>query len=597
MCGICGEFNFVSDVNKSDIYKMNSALYERGPDDEGYYIKSKVGFGMKRLSIIDIKNGRQPIINKKNKNVLICNGEIYNYIELRTFLKNKGFKFKTNSDVEVILYLYDIYGHECVKYLKGMFAFALWDNKKKELFIGRDRFGMKPLYFYRDEDRFIFSSTTKSIKNNSKIKTSINENSLHKYFLYGYIPSPTTIWKKIFILPEAHYAVIKKGEMSIKNYWKVKISNKKISKDKILAEIDEKINLSIEQHIRSDVPVGLFYSGGMDSFLIKEKFKKFSQKKIIKFIAKFKNKKNKSKFKKNITNKIVFERLSDYVDSLDQPIADSAGISSFLLSEAAKKKKIKVILSGAGADEIFGGYRRYYYDMKSHFQFDFLLKKKVGILLKIINKKSLIITNILYKILVKRLNYITSISGNNFSTTLRIFKNKDLFLRKCHNVTTKISKNLFRKNSLKKNLIFDQKNYLKDNILYLSDTTTMKNSVEMRLPFLDHEICEKVFSIDENLIFSKTFLNYKLILRKLISKFFPKYIFKKKEGFNGPVYNWINNKKFKEKLGCLKSKTLKKYISSDEINKIINQKKICLSDCQLLFSILIIDFWLIKNEK
>ena len=150
--------------------------------------------------------------------------------------------------------------------------------------------------------------------------------------------------------------------MSIKNYWRVKISNKKISKDKILAEIDEKINLSIEQHIRSDVPVGLFYSGGMDSFLIKEKFKKFSQKKIIKFIAEFKNKKNKSKFKKNITNKIVFERLSDYVDSLDQPIADSAGIPSFLLSEAAKKKKIKVILSGAGADEIFGGYRRYYYN-------------------------------------------------------------------------------------------------------------------------------------------------------------------------------------------------------------------------------------------
>ena len=150
MCGICGEFNFVSDVNKSDIYKMNSALYERGPDDEGYYIKNKVGFGMKRLSIIDIKNGKQPIINKKNKNVLICNGEIYNYIELRTFLKNKGFKFKTNSDVEVILYLYDIYGHECVKYLKGMFAFALLDNKKKELFIGRDRFGMKPLYFYKD---------------------------------------------------------------------------------------------------------------------------------------------------------------------------------------------------------------------------------------------------------------------------------------------------------------------------------------------------------------------------------------------------------------------------------------------------------------
>ncbi len=171
MCGICGELNFVSKVNKSNIYDMNSALHERGPDDEGYYFQNHIGLGMKRLSIIDIKKGKQPIINKKNKNVLICNGEIYNYIELRSHLKKKGFKFQSNSDVEVILYLYDLYGHNCLKYLKGMFAFALWDNSKKELFIGRDRFGMKPLFFYKDQKIFIFSSTLKSLKNNPIIKT------------------------------------------------------------------------------------------------------------------------------------------------------------------------------------------------------------------------------------------------------------------------------------------------------------------------------------------------------------------------------------------------------------------------------------------
>ena len=597
MCGICGEINFERKIDKSEIYKMNSALYERGPDDEGYYFKNNIGLGMRRLSIIDIQNGKQPIINKKNNNVLICNGEIYNYIELRNFLKSKGFKFQTNSDVEVILYLYDIYGHECIKYLKGMFAFALWDNMKNELFIGRDRFGMKPLYFYKDRNRFIFSSTLKSIKNNSKIDTIINENCLLEYFLYGYIPSPNTIWKKIFSLPEAHYAVIKNENISIKNYWRIKIGSKKFSKNKIIEEINEKINLSIEQHLRSDVQVGLFYSGGMDSFLIKEKFKELSKKKIIEFVAEYKKKNNKLKLKKNITAKIVFERLSDYVDSLDQPISDSAGIPSFLLSEVAKKNKIKVIMSGAGADEIFGGYSRYYSNIKSQFQFDFSLKKILSTLLKLTNRKSLFVSNILYKIFVKKLNYITSISGNNFSTTLRIFKNKDLFLKKCIHVTKKIPVNSFKNNSLKKNMIFDQKNYLKDNILYLSDTTTMRNSVEMRLPFLDHEICEKVFSIEENLIFSKTFLNYKLTLRKIISKFFPKYIFKKKEGFNGPVSCWINNMKFKKKLKKIKSKTLNKYISSKEIDKVVNQKKIPLSDCQLLFSIMILDTWLIKNEE
>ena len=597
MCGICGELNFVSKVNKSNIYDMNSALHERGPDDEGYYFQNHIGLGMKRLSIIDIKKGKQPIINKKNKNVLICNGEIYNYIELRDHLKKKGFKFQSNSDVEVILYLYDLYGHNCLKYLKGMFAFALWDNSKKELFIGRDRFGMKPLFFYKDQKIFIFSSTLKSLKNNPIIKTSISENSLFEYFLYGYVSSPKTIWKKIFSLPEAHYAVIKNRKIYIKNYWKIKIGNKKYSKKNIINEINDKINKSINQHLRSDVPVGLFYSGGMDSFLIKEKYKQLSQNKIIKFEAIYNSKEKITKFKKNITTKLVFNRISDYVDSLDQPLSDSAGIPSFILSEAAKKNKIKVIMSGAGADEIFGGYQRYYKNLKSYFQFDFSSQKSIFTLIKAINKKSLIISNILFKILAKKLNYLTSISGNNFSTTLRIFKNKDLFLNKCIKISNKLSKLSFNNRKIKKKLIFDQKNYLKDNILSLTDTTSMKNSVEMRLPFLDHEIWEKVFSMDENLIYSTTFSNYKMTLRNIISKYFPKYKFKKKEGFNGPVFDWINNNKFKKKISNLKSRTLKKYLSSDEINRIINQNKVSQSDCQLLFSILIIDNWLIKNEK
>jgi len=597
MCGICGEFNFTSKIKKSDIYKMNSALYERGPDDEGYYFNNTIGFGMKRLSIIDIKNGKQPIINNKNKNVLICNGEIYNYIELRNFLKNKGFKFKTNSDVEVILYLYDIYGHECIKYLKGMFAFALWDNTKKELFIGRDRFGMKPLFFYKDNKKFIFSSTLKSIKKNSKISTDINKNSIYDYFLYGYIPSPRTIWKKIFSLPEAHYAVIKKSKISIKNYWKIKPKNYKYSKNQIINDIDDKINRAIQQHLRSDVQVGLFYSGGMDSFIIKKKFKQLSKKKILEFKAIYKNSRRESKYEKKITNKVVFDRIFDYVNSLDQPISDSAGLPSYLLSELAKKNKIKVILSGAGADEIFGGYYRYYKNIKSNFQFDLIFKNNIRKLLKSINEKSIKLSNLIYKVFAKKLNYITSIGGNNFSIILKMLNNKDQFLNECHKVNEKICKKTILNNSIKNKLLFDQKNYLKDNILYLSDTTTMKNSVEMRLPFLDHEICEKVFSYNEKFIFSKSFSSYKLILRHIISKFFPSYKFKKKEGFNGPVINWMNHKKIKFFLKDIKSYNLKKIISSQELNKFIYKKKLSVSESQTLFSILVLDIWLKKNEE
>ena len=175
------------------------------------------------------------------------------------------------------------------------------------------------------------------------------------------------------------------------------------------------------------MPVGLFYSGGMDSFLIKEKYKQLSQNKIIEFEAMYNYPKKNTKFKKYITTKLVFDRMSDYVDSLDQPLSDSAGIPSFLLSEAAKKNKIKVIMSGAGADEIFGGYSRYYKNLKSHFQFNFLSQKLINTWIKVINKKNIIISNIFFKIFAKKLNYVTSISGNNFSTTLRILKKRFIF--------------------------------------------------------------------------------------------------------------------------------------------------------------------------
>ena len=350
MCGICGYIDFKKKkINKKIVYQMNQSLYKRGPDSAGYYFYKNIGIGMRRLSIIDIKKGNQPISDHSQNIHLTLNGEIYNYLELRKELELKGCKFETNSDTEVIIHLYSLYGKKCIKFLNGMFAFSLYDIRKKELWIARDRLGIKPLYFSYNKNFFIFSSSCRSLLKSNLIKKKINPESQLSYFLLNYIPGNMCIWKGIKKLKPGHYLTIKNNKITIKQYWSIK-NKKKIKKN---LEINDLLEKAVEINTRSDVKVGAMLSGGLDSSYISNVYAKYYKRKLFTFTVDFENKKNNENYiAQNIAKKIkavhtkifltrkkAFKLLNEVIKNYDEPMADTGVISTYAVSKIAKKKK------------------------------------------------------------------------------------------------------------------------------------------------------------------------------------------------------------------------------------------------------------------
>lgn len=588
MCGICGIINKEEKINKKDLIKINKKLVNRGPDGEGYFFSKNFGIAMKRLSIIDVKNGNQPIKDKYG-NQLICNGEIYNYKELKKkFFPNS--KFLTKSDCEIILHLYTKFGVKSLKYLDGMFAFCIWDNRKKVFFIARDRFGMKPLYYLKKKNQFVFSSSSKSIVNSLKEKFFIDETQIYNYLIYGYIPSPNSIWKNIKKLNPYNYVLIdKEFNFKIKSYknFDKKIYNKKQDLEIILLK-----NFNI--HSRSDVKIGSMLSGGADSSLVTAYSNKI--KKIYgSFIGKFQGKvydesilaaKNSKliEIKPNlvpINIQKVKKNFDKIIDSIDEPISDTAIISTFLLSKEAKKKKIKVLLSGAGGDELFGGYPRY-----DHFRYKFMKNlrsvKSINLLIKIMkflpmNK----VSRWLFKFFNLGATYITSIAGFDLNLVTKYTKEPVHLAYRIKSANDKLSS--INKKNLRKNLMnFDKKNYLVDNILSLTDQISMYNSVEIRLPLLGNTFVDK---IKKNKKFNKE------TIKKIMFEKFGFQLVNIKSGFNTPINNWIDNKFFTNKKKNINHKILEKILNIKDIK---NKK---FSNSQFIFSLIILNEWLEKNAK
>ncbi|HMG66138.1 MAG TPA: asparagine synthase (glutamine-hydrolyzing), partial [Chitinophagaceae bacterium] len=271
MCGITGVvyLNKEREVAPAVLKKMADIIYHRGPDDEGYYINQNVGLGFRRLSIIDLSTGHQPLANHNDSIYIVFNGEIYNYQEHRENLKQKGYVFRTTTDTEVILHLYEEYGVDCLQYLRGMFAFAIWDNNKKELFCARDRFGIKPFYYYEDGEKFIFGSEIKAILKEGDIDKSLSSDALNSFLAFGYITSDLAIYSKIKKLQPAHYLLLSfkdKPAISIKRYWSIQFEpDHSRSEAQWIEEIEACLSESVKIHMISDVPLGAFLSGGIDS--------------------------------------------------------------------------------------------------------------------------------------------------------------------------------------------------------------------------------------------------------------------------------------------------------------------------------------------
>mgnify|MGYP006144484067 CR=1 FL=1 len=604
MCGIVGIVNFDRDnVNPQDLKRMTDRMLHRGPDDEGVYIDNSFGIGMRRLSIIDVESGKQPITNENDTLQLVMNGEIYNYIELRNTLKSKGHQFKTGSDAEVIVHLFEEYGIDCIDHLNGMFAFALFDKKKQQLWVARDRVGIKPLYYILIGSNLYFSSDIKSLREVNNI--SVDNEKLLSYLTLSYVEEPFSIWKGVKKLPPASYMKIDRDEFCIKKYWQINnFENYNIKPEEAREELEYLLNDSIQLQMRSDVPVGVFLSGGVDSSTI---VALASQKVdyLNTFTINFDAKNGKDNDYARAVSKLFQTKHyeftmnhKDYIGStdkfltvLDEPIADSACIPSFYLSEKARDMGIKVLLNGAGADEIFGGYGR-------HFQGSWGSPSWFS------NTKSYFIRNSIYHLIKwydlekatrfrdPVISWATGISGINPVTLKSLINNK---------INSRIidrSLDIYRgqqnegfKTSYEK-MFNDFKNYLPNNILSLTDKSTMAASVEGRVPFLDHRIIEFAFSLSQKSNLKNDIP--KGLLKELMSHRLPKdLLYRSKEGFNAPDHAWASDLKedYNNELIDQITDPLDDIFKKNEILKILSSDKKRIKNGSLLNALYLFNKW------
>lgn len=377
MCGISGIYRYHKDslVSRELLEKMNKALEHRGPDDEGYYVNHNIGFGHRRLSIIDVEGGHQPMANEDNTVWIVQNGEIYNYLELRRDLSLGGHVFKTHSDTEVIIHLYEQYGEKCVDMLNGMFSFAIWDDRKKQLFLARDRFGIKPLYYYSDAHGLIFASEIKAILQDEKISASLNQSGLHDYVAFQFCLGDETLFKGIKKLLPGHTLLVKDKHLKITKYWDLEFD---IDEGREESYYSEKLMMLIEDSVRfqlrSDVSIGAYLSGGIDSSTIVCHASSLLGTPLKTFTGYFKEgmefderryASEIAKFCKSVHHEVCITS-DDFIKSfdkliyfLDEPVAGPGVLPQYVVSKVASKN-VKVVLGGQGGDETFGGYIRYF---------------------------------------------------------------------------------------------------------------------------------------------------------------------------------------------------------------------------------------------
>lgn len=586
MCGISGHINFHNQVNYENIQAMNNAIRHRGPDGEGVFISddSVVALGHRRLSFLDLSNaGKQPMQSGQNQCTITYNGEIYNYIELRHELEQYGYKFISHTDTEVLLHSYDKWGINMLEKLKGMFAFGIWDEKKQELFLARDRFGIKPLYYYHQKNDFIFASEIKAIKANSVVQTTLDYSSLADFFVYRYIPSPKSIWREVKKLPAAHYLIYnKKNEtVSINEYWKLLSDNTSISDSSAIEKFDQLLYNSVKTHARSDVPVGSFLSGGYDSSAIVYYMSRFgyvphtfsigfegwdvSEHLFAEMVSK--------QFGTKHTSLILPSQSLDTLDHLswiyDEPLGDISIIPTFLISKEASKQ-VKAVMSGEGSDELLVGYQW----QKEYEPRALSLSQK---LLRLVgtNSKSYLLEYYAQWMSMGRFDGAELKKLLHPDLHSHLPQNAEWFYHSLYNASLP---------DLKAMQMLDIKHFMGELVLTKVDRASMANSLEVRVPFLDHEIAEFVFNLNSEVYYRKN--ETKHLLYQNIKNHLPEVILnRKKQGFVGPDIYYMNIKWYEARLND--SRLIKdKVVNHEYVEQLLGNK-----DHWRLWKLAVMDAW------
>ena len=567
MCGINGIISLSNTFSLLDkLNVMNDLIKHRGPDDEGVFFENNmfynICFGMRRLSIIDITNGAQPIFTEDNRYGVVFNGEIYNYKELKYFLQSHGYNFYSESDTEVILKLFQFEGPISFSRLDGMFAICIYDKLSSKVYLARDYFGEKPLYFHNSKkEGFIFSSELKSLLSVLESKPTISKKGLSLFFQLSYIPAPFTIYDQVFKLEANRYLVLDCITLEHKILLIEKADNIfKIQDKEEAIEITKSLLFkSVKSRSVSDVPVGSFLSGGVDSSIISLCMSQLSNKSIDTYSIGFENKNFDETKKARIVSDIIGSKHNEYIisdnnilDSIDlilknfdEPFADSSAIPSYLVSLNASKN-IKVVMTGDGGDEVFGGYNKYYIGFLNKFYTKFISQQNHKAIKGIIN--SLFTDNkdtrgFNFKInkTINSIDYEDEFYFNIISLSFKKDSLKDILKQ---DYLEEDSLKYFKQNENKIESLLDFRNIdklisLEGDLLTKVDRVSMLTSLECRSPFLNKEIWDFTSQIPENYLISKTFQK-KHILKEAFKEYFPRKFFNsKKQGFGIPVGDWL----------------------------------------------------------
>jgi asparagine synthase (glutamine-hydrolysing) len=629
MCGICGKLAFdVRETVAPELVKaMAKTIGHRGPDDEGYYVSGPVALGFRRLSIIDLKSGHQPLSNEDGSIWIVFNGEIYNYQELRTFLLSKGHLFKTRTDTEVIVHLYEELGPECLQKLRGMFAFAIWDGRTKTIFLARDRVGIKPLYYCLSNSSLVFASEIKAILADPSIDREIAPEIIDRFLTFLYLPGEETLLRGIRKLPPGHYLLVRDGEPSIRQYWDLQFADRfeHRSLQQTEADLLNLLSETVSLHMIADVPVGVLLSGGVDSTGVLSFAVEETDKKVSTFTVGFADKEvaDERPYARLAAEKFGTEHyeititagdfaafLPKYVWHMEEPVCEPPAIALYYVSKLAREH-VTVLLSGEGGDEAFAGYSNY----RNLVWLERI--KRGGPLLNNALAGGMSLASMLFDShrLAKYVplmhdrfpDYYYSRTSNPHRTTgngLGSMYSSDFLntvdRERSVEPVRALQAHMRGQNTLDAMLYIDTKTWLPDDLLIKADKMTMANSVELRVPLLDHKVLEFAASLPSNLKLSG--LTTKFILKKTLSERIPKEIRnRKKAGFPVPYASWMRGE-LKDLVWnvLMDSRTINRgYFSKNAIEGLLRANANGSDRSKDIFSLLSLELWqrsFLENE-
>lgn len=576
MCGIAGIFRLAdnNDVSQDLLRNMNDIQNHRGPDDDGFYFTPGLGLAHRRLSIIDLSGGHQPMFNGDNSVAVVFNGEIYNYSELADELIDKGYLFKTRSDTETILHAWSEWGEDCVNKFRGMFAFAIWDAKKESLFVVRDRLGIKPLFYsLLPDDSFIFGSELKVLKSHPECPRELSYQAIEDYFSLGYIPEPKTIFNDVYKLEPGHTLLINKGNKTItpKQYWDVRFDQETLTGNNQDTLI-EKVKDAVDVRLVSEVPLGAFLSGGVDSSGVVAMMAQLQDNPVNTCSIGFDVKSfNETEYAQEIADKYQtnhvcqevssddFDLIDKLADLYDEPYADSSAMPTYRVCELARKN-VTVALSGDGGDELMAGYRRYkrhVQEEKMRSMIPLAIRKPIfGLLGKIYPKLDWAPRFLRAKTTFQSMSYDWVEAYLNSMSILRKDERAKLFSDAFKDqlsgynsveVFRKHAKNAPKSNPLSQVQYIDMKTYLVGDILTKVDRASMAHSLEVRVPLLDHHFVEWAANISNEERIDRNGQG-KAIFKKALEPYLPHdVLYRKKMGFGVPLAKWFRGP-LKEKI-------------------------------------------------